>query len=285
VSGHTHWAYVCHRPEGAGETPRLLTSAGKNGYFVTNLRLRFDPATHRLLDQSAVNVVVGSGGSGKAPRVQELVKRYSAAIKPVAERVVGRLSAAAPRDDNDAESPAADLIADSMLAATRSPQLGGAQIALVNATGVRIGMPGGDIRYAEAFQMMPFGNNLLVMTLTGAQLKTVLEQQYSSENIAAAKRVPVLAPSEGFTYAVDLARPSLDRVLNMRLKGVPVDPAGRYRVVVNNYVASGGDGLVGFKAGSDVTDTGIIDLDAFIAWIAPGRAPPEPSRIRNVTRS
>jgi 5'-nucleotidase len=95
----------------------------------------------------------------------------------------------------------------------------------------------------------------------------------------------VLAPSEGFTYAVDLARPSLDRVLNMRLKGVPVDPAGRYRVVVNNYVASGGDGLVGFKAGSDVTDTGIIDLDAFIAWIAPGRAPPEPSRIRNVTRS
>jgi 5'-nucleotidase len=284
VSGHTHWAYVCHRPEGSGAIPRLLTSAGKNGYFVTDLRLRFDAATRRLVEQRAVNVVVGNGGSGKAPRVQELVERYSAAVKPVAERVVGRLSAAAPRDEDDAESAAADLIADSMLAATRSPQTGGAQIALVNATGVRVGLPAGDIRYADAFQMMPFGNNLLVMTLTGAQLKTVLEQQYSAENIAAAKRVPVLAPSEGFSYAFDLSRPSLERVLDMRLNGVPVGADGGYRVVVNNYVASGGDGLVGFRAGTDVTDTGLIDLDAFIAWIAPGRAPPEPRRIRNLTR-
>jgi len=283
VSGHTHWAYVCNQDGGAGATSRLLTSAGKFGYFVTDLRLRFDPATHGLLGQRATNVIVGTGGRGKAPKVEQLVQRYAAAIKPVAERVVGRLTAAAPRDEKDWESPAADLIADSMLAATRSYEMGGAQLALVNATGVRIGMPAGDVRYAEAFQMMPFGNNLVVMTLTGAQLKTVLEQQYRAANIAAAKRVPALVPSAGFTYAIDLSRPEMNRLFDIRLNGKPVDPAGRYRVVVNNFVASGGDGLTGFTQGTDITDRGIVDLDAFISWIAPGRAPPVPNRIRNAT--
>jgi 5'-nucleotidase len=279
VSGHTHWAYVCQGTPQVGAN-RLLTSAGKYGYLVTDLRLRFDPATHRLIAQDAQNIFVGNGERGVDTSESALVERYATAVKPLAERVAGRLTAPAPRDENDAESAAADLIADSMLAAAKPPSLGGAQIALVNATGVRVSLPGGDIRYDKAFSMMPFGNNLVVMTLTGAQLKTVLEQQYSAENIAAAKRIPALAPSEGFTYAVDVKRPNLDRIVDMKLNGKTIDAAARYRVVVNNYVASGGDGLAGFTSGTDVTDTGIIDLDALVAWIAPGRTPPTPTRIR-----
>lgn len=281
VSGHTHWAYVCRGTPAVG-AGRLMTSAGKYGYFVTDLRLRFDPATHRLLDQGAQNVVVGNGERGVDAAEKALVDRYAAAIKPLAERVAGHLTAPAPRDENDGESAAADLIADSMLAAARTPTLGGAQIALVNATGVRVSLPAGDIRYDKAFSMMPFGNNLVVMTLTGAQLKTVLEQQYNAKDPAGAKRVAALAPSQGFTYGVDLSRPSLDRIVDMKLSGKAVDPAVGYRVVVNNYVASGGDGLAGFTEGTDITDTGIIDLDALVAWIAPGRTPPKPNRIRIV---
>jgi len=66
----------------------------------------------------------------------------------------------------------------------------------------------------------------------------------------------------------------------MRLNGKPVEPASRYRVVVNNYLASGGDSLSAFTAGTEITDKGIIDLDALVAWIAPGRTPPTPNRIR-----
>ena len=66
----------------------------------------------------------------------------------------------------------------------------------------------------------------------------------------------------------------------MRLNGKGIDPAGRYRVVLNNYLASGGDGLTEFTAGTDITDQGIIDLDALVAWIAPGWTPPTPNRIR-----
>lgn len=281
VSGHTHWAYVCRGTAQVG-AGRMMTSAGKYGYFVTDLRLKFDPVTHRLVGQDAKNLIVGNGDRGEDAGEKALVDRYAAAVKPLAERVVGRLTAAAPRDENDAESAAADLIADSMLAATRPLQLGRAQIAFVNATGVRVSLPAGDIRYDKAFSMMPFGNNLVVMTLTGAGLKTVLEQQYRAENIAAAKRVAALAPSEGFTYAVDLSRPSLQRILEMKFNGRPVDLTRQYRVVVNNYVASGGDGLVGFNAGTNVTDTGVIDLDALVDWIGPGQTPPSPNRIRIV---
>ena len=272
ISGHSHWAYVCRgTPAVAG---RLLTSAGKYGYFVTDLRLRFDPVTHRLVSEDANNVVVGNGERGDDPAVKALVDRYEAAIAPVANRVIGHLTATAKKSDDESEGSASDLVADSMLAATN------AQIALVNATGIRVDLPGGDVRYKEAFTMMPFGNNLVVMTLTGAQLNAVLEQQYGLPPRPKKELPAALAPSAGFTYAVDMKRPEGDRVSAMRLDGKTIDPAGRYRVVVNNYMASGGDGLAGFTAGTDVTDTGIIDIDALVAWIAKGQAPPTPNRIR-----
>ena len=281
VSGHTHWAYVC---SGNAETGpgRLMTSAGKYGYFVTDLRLRFDPSTKRLLQQDATNVVVGNGERGVDAPEQALVARYAAAVAPIANRVIGRRTEKAATDSDDSESAAADLIADSMLAATRAPENGGAEIALVNATGVRVALPAGDVLYKDAFAMMPFGNNLLVMTLTGEELKSAIEQQYAIPIKAGRMRPAALAPSEGFTYAVDMSKPEGSRVSDMRLNGQPVSPDGHYRVALNNYLASGGDGLSVFTQGTEIADKGIIDLDALVAWIAPGRTPPKPGRIRFV---
>src|SRR5206468_8235367 len=72
ISGHTHWAYVCRgTPQAAAD--RLLTSAGKYGYFVTDLRLEFDPATHRLIGQDAHNIVVGNGERGEDAAERRLV--------------------------------------------------------------------------------------------------------------------------------------------------------------------------------------------------------------------
>ena len=279
ISGHTHWAYICSGTPQAGQN-RLLTSAGKYGYFVTDLRLRFDPTTHRLIAQEAQNVTVGNGEHGEDGAEKALVDRYADAVAPIASRIVGHLTETAAKSTEDAESAAADLIADSMLAAGRSPQNGGAQIALVNGTGVRVNLPGGDVRYDAAFAMMPFGNNLVVMTMTGAQLKAAIEQQYAIPIRTGFNKPAALAPSAGFTFTVDLRKPEGSRVVEMRLNGKDIDPAGRYRVVLNNYLASGGDGLTAFTAGTDITDQGIIDLDALVAWIAPGRTPPTPNRIR-----
>ncbi|MEO8619087.1 MAG: 5'-nucleotidase C-terminal domain-containing protein, partial [Sphingomicrobium sp.] len=119
----------------------------------------------------------------------------------------------------------------------------------------------------------------LVLTLSGAELKSVLEQQYAIPLRPNATLPAALAPSMGFTYTVDLTRPEGDRVSRMRLDGNSIDPARDYRITVNNYVASGGDGLTGFTKGRDVTDAEIVDIDAMIAWITPGRTPPKADRV------
>ena len=281
VSGHTHWAYICRGTAQVGPG-RLLTSAGKYGYFVTELTLEFDPATHRLIGEDARNIRVGNGERGEDYAEKSLVDRYAAAIAPIANHVIGHLNAPAPNSVDDAESPAADLIADSMLAATRAPNIGGAQLALVNATGVRLSLPAGDIKYADAFSMMPFGNNLVVMTLTGAQLRQAIEQEYAQTIRPGLTEPAALAASEGFTYTADMSKPAGSRVVDMRLEDKPIDATAKYRVVVNNYLASGGDGLTAFTTGTEIKDTGIIDLDALVAWIAPRRAPPAANRIRIV---
>lgn len=278
ISGHTHWAYVCRGTPAVG-TGRLLTSAGKYGYFVTDLRLNFDPATRRLVGKDARNVTVGNGEHGEDPAEKALVDRYAAAVAPIASRIIGHLTAVAPHAVDDFESPAADLIADSMIGATSAADQGGAQLALVNATGVRVDLPGGDVRYDAAFATMPFGNNLVVMTLTGTELQEVLEQQYGEPIRSGLERPSALAPSAGFTYTIDLSKPAGGRVVDMRLSGRPIDPAAGYRVAVNNFLASGGDSLSAFAKGTDLTDNGIVDLDALVSWIAPGQSPPTPNRI------
>lgn len=280
VSGHTHWAYVCRSGAGGTQLGQLLTSAGKNGYMVTDIRLSFDPRTKRLLGQRAVNLLVGSGEHGSDSAVGAHVGKYVAAAAPLANRIVGSLAATATRSIHDGESPAANLIADSMLAATSAKGKGGAQIALVNATGVRVDLPGGPVRYRDAFAMMPFQNNLLVMSLTGAELKAAIEQQFAVPLRAGFKDPSVLATSAGFSYTFDLSQPVGSRISGIALNGRSIDPNATYRIVVNNYVASGGDGLAAFTQGRDIVDPGIVDIDALVAWIGPGRSPPAVGRVR-----
>jgi 5'-nucleotidase len=180
VSGHTHHAYACEVE--AGGAPRLLTSAGKNGYLVSDIRLSFDPATRRLVEAKAQNVPVLAE---RDPEVQALVDRYVAAARPAAERVVGRLSRPALKDADDGDSAAGELIADAQLAATRAPDKGGAEIAFINSGGVRTDLvprADGSVTFGQIFATQPFGNNLVVKTLTGAQLKALLEQGFREVN-------------------------------------------------------------------------------------------------------
>ncbi len=281
ISGHTHNAYSCELNRGG--TKRLLTSAGKYGYFVSDLRLAFDPTTHRLLAQHARNVPMIRNSLGNAA-IAALVKRYADAAAPAAARIVGHLSGPAPRSESDAESPAADLIADAQLAATRTRERGGAQISFINATGVRAGLTPnarGEVTYGGIFAMQPFGNNLVVKTLAGAQLKAMLEQQFKLEN-GAAKIGSLLVPSAGFHFAYDLKRPEGKRITAMTLDGKSIDANGRYRVVVNNFLASGGDGFSVLNDGTDAFDAG-LDLDALEAWLATNPPAPAAGRITNAT--
>ena len=282
VSGHTHFAYACERPAPDGSR-RLLTSAGKNGYLFSDIRLTFDAAGERLIDMAARNVPVTRTAAPDG-EVEAIVDRYAAAAAPAAARVVGRLSGPAPRHIDDGESPAANLIADAQLAATKAADRGGADIGFINATGVRTDLlpaADGSVTYGQIFALQPFGNNLVVKTLTGTQLKALLEQQFETDDLGKPKLGVLLVPSSNFRFAYDLGRPEGQRIRDMWLEGKPIRASGDYRVVVNNFLASGGDGFTVLTEGTDTFDAG-LDLDALEAWLATGPSVPKTGRVIGV---
>lgn len=295
ISGHTHAAYLCELPR-PGRPPLLLTSAGQYGTLITDIRLTF-AADGTLRKSAGENVIVqGAGYSTTAanvpavrsfpvfpadPETKTLVNRYAAAAAPQAARVVGRLSGPVTREERNGEQTAGNLIADAQLAAGR---LQGAQIAFINSGGVRTDLvpaPDGSVTYGQIFAMQPFGNDLVVKTLTGAQLKALLEQQFAS-GTNSAERPKRLLPSRGFFFAYDLSRPAGDRIVELRLNGAPVQPAGSYRIAVNTFLASGGDNFTVLMEGTEVGAAG-LDLDALEAWLKAGAAVPDFGRVENLT--
>ena len=278
VSGHTHQAYACTLQRGGAA--RLLTSAGRYGILYTDLRLSFDPVSRRMIGERAVNVPV-TGAVGSDSQVAALVARYVIASKPAAERVVGHLEAPATKSEENGESPVADLIADAQLAATKGANRGNADLSFINSGGVRTDLvprADGRVTYGQIFALEPFGNTLVVRTLTGAQLKSLLEHQFDAQGL----RQSVLVPSANFHFAYDLSKPLGEHIVAMRLDGKPIDPNGRYRVVVNSFLASGGDGYTMLTEGADTFDAG-LDLDALEEWLATNPQVPTPGRIRDAT--
>jgi len=292
VSGHTHQAYICDIAEKDGGE-RLLTSAGKYGTLLTDIRLRFGKRTHRLIGRNAsFHIVQGEGfaiDSGTVPttnlvpidradpHVAAIVRRYSDAARPIAERVVTHLSApVSARADGNKEQHLGELIADAQLTWARAPERGGAQIALMNGGGVRTDLvpgPGGAITFGQLFSLQPFGNGLVVQTLTGAQLKQLLEQQFANPQL--------LSPSAGFAFAYDLARPEGQRIVSATLDGRAIDPEATYRVVINSFMASGGDNYAVLSGGTDRRDAG-VDIDALEAYVASGAVLRTGGRVKKV---
>jgi 5'-nucleotidase len=297
LSGHTHTAYICELPR-PGAHPLLLTSAGSYGRLISDIRLTIDPA-RGVLAHRADNLIVqgeayiGSAGPvalqpafpvyAKDPGTEALIDRYVAAAAPVAARIVGRLSAAVTREPTPSrEHSGGDFIADAQLAATRSL---GAQIAFSNSGGVRADLvpaADGSITFGQLFAMQPFGNNLVIKTLTGAQLKALLEQQFDSGTNTVA-RPNMLLPSQGFFFAYDLSRPAGQRIVEMRLHGRLIDPAQGYRVTVVNFLSSGGDNFTILTAGTEIVDPKIVDVEASEAYLKAVGDVPRLGRIEDRT--
>ena len=298
VSGHTHAAYTCTVPRPGGGKPLLLTSAGRYGTMITDIRLTIDPGTGITAKRAANVIVQGEGFTTSAgaittttayptfpadPATAALVDRYVQAARPRAERVVATLSApisAAP--DAHGGRRLAELIADSQLAWTRPKASGGAEIAFMNGGGVRADLsPGPDSRvtYAQLFALQPFGNGLVVQTLTGAEIKRLLEQQFAS-GTNTAQKPNMLLPSAGFAFRFDLTRPAGERIVAATLNGRVLDPDRSYRVTTNSFLASGGDNFTVLRAGRDKKDAG-VDLDALEAWLRTRPALPAGDRVRN----
>jgi 5'-nucleotidase len=263
VSGHSHNGYLC-RVDG-----KLVTQAEKFGHMLSRISLVVDRQTGAVVDASARNIVVEAGRHAGVPEVDGLLAsvraRSSAELdKPVARLAVPSLSRnLMPQAD---ESPLGQLVADAILA---SGSKWGAQIAFVNTGGVRTHLEAGKGNVASVAQVqavLPFGNEIVVMNLTGAQIVALLQAQWDGSE---ADKRGLLQVSEGFSYAWDTRQPKGRRIVraSVKLNGVPLDDAASYRVAVYNFLAEGNDGFVTFRAGSNPAPTGVRDVDSLRSYL------------------
>jgi len=283
VSGHTHMSYVCHIAMAGGGT-RLLTSAGRYGAFVTDIRLSVDPTSGSVNVLHAANVPV-TGGAGEQQDIARLVQRYAMAAAPIAARVVGRIAPASPGTGDCPDTPAADLVADAQLdAARRALGTDAVDLAFINTGGVRTDLAGaadGVMTYGEIFALQPFGNVLQILEMSGDDIAAVLEEQFCGDGLAEAC-FSLLIPSSNFAYTYDRSRPAGHRVTQILLDGSPLDRGRLYRVSFNNFLVSGGDGFASLVRHRTVGEAG-SDLDALEAWLARGARIPTCGRLRDVT--
>ncbi len=292
-SGHTHQGYRCEI-EG-----RLLIQGTSYGRGISVVDIALDPVKRTMLPPvRSFNLAVLNEKTDPAHReklaaaapdpfaavlrdstpdaaIAEKVARYAVLSAPKAERAVGRIAGPFTRTGK-ADSSAGRLIADAQLAATRAD---GAQFAFMNPGGIRANIecasPPCTVTFGHAFTMQPFGNSLVVMTLTGAQLKALLESQHRTTT----GDPKFLQPSAEFAYTWQSDAPPGERVRDMRLNGEPVEPAKSYRVTVNSFLAEGGDTFDILAEGTD-RKGGLQDLDALIAYLgAEERAPVATPRI------
>ena len=276
ISGHTHQPYNCV----INGIP--VTSASSFGRALTIMNLTVNTASGDVTAASAENILVTRDVTPAQPLV-EWVDKYGELVAPLANRVVGAVSADILRGaTRQEESALGDVVADGQLAATAPADLGGAQIAFMNPGGVRAdliydqisgGEQPGEITYAESFTVQPFGNSLVTMNLTGEQLDTLLEQQFNEDGTVRL----MLQVSDGFTYCWDADAAAGEKVdpAFTYVAGAPIDPAATYRVTVNSFLADGGDGFAVLRDGTDRLG-GAVDLDAFESYftanspVAPG---------------
>ena len=224
------------------------------------------------------------------PAELALVAKYNDIVGPIKNKVVGSITANMTRSSNLAgESQLGDVIADAQLASTSPTDFGGAVVAFMNPGGIRADLtcatttfPCDGVTYNDLFNVQPFNNVMTVKTMTGAQIEQLLEQQWCGTNLTAVKFLQV---SAGFTYTYDgtgltsttNTTSDCDRVniADISIGGVPIQAGSSYRVAMNNFLASGGDGFSVFNQGTDPLG-GEIDLDALVNYfgknspVAPG---------------
>ncbi|MCD9155091.1 5'-nucleotidase C-terminal domain-containing protein [Aeromicrobium duanguangcaii] len=300
-TGHTHktYAWDAQIPGQSGTRPVIQT--GSYGENIGKVTLSVDPDTGAVASSTVANVPRVDTANESLPRVAAVKKVVDDALAhatAIGNEKVGDITGDITRafsggsyvdgkytggttDDRASESTLGNLVPDAMLAqskATNAP----ADLAINNPGGLRnselfyagnttTGGPNntdGVVTFAEANSILPFTNNLYTVTLTGASLKKVFEQQWQRNADGSVPSRPYLqlGVSDNVRYTYDATRPEGQRVTSLWIDDQPVAPAKSYRVIAPSFLATGGDNFSALTEGSWV-DTGVVDYEGWIEYL------------------
>ena len=284
VSGHTHLSYnhkvsvQAWEDEGRAVTARPVVSAGQYGANLNRLEFEFAPGGGELVNIR--QTVLQLKDYDADPATQDIVDDAAAYAETAGNVVLGSIEDPFVRarrngdvagqvvENRGGESTLGNVIAEMQRWKT------GADIGLMNPGGLRADLLGNtgdprEVTYRQAANAQPFANTLVTMDLTGAQIKTILEQQWQRDADGNIPSRPFLrlGTSDGFTSTFDASRPEGERITGMWLDGVKVGATTTYRVSATSFLAGSGDNFWGFGDATDKQDTGKTDLQAVVDYL------------------
>lgn len=265
--------------EGRPVTERPVVSAGQYGMALNQLLFTVDADGNVTgLDTGIIDLYEAFPPDSE---VQAIVDDAVAEADVLGSQILGQLEAplyrartatGSPGSARGAESTLGNAVANIQLWAT---QENGAQIALMNPGGLRADMVGeadgdrslypSDVTFAQAAAVQPFANTLVTMNLTGAQLAQVLEEQW--QPAGSSRPFLRLGTSTGFVYTYDPNAAAGSRILEMRVEGQRIADDEVVKVVVNSFLAAGGDNFTTLTEGTDRADSGRVDLQAQVNYL------------------
>jgi 5'-nucleotidase len=285
-TGHTHKGYAWDAPAPDGDGTRPIIQSNSYGETLGQLQLGIDRATGEVVEYSATNIAVEDATDECAANpvyttaagiVDDAVAEGNELGKQVIGEVTDDITTAhkdGERDDRVRESTLGNLTADIWLDALNQPGRSGADIGIMNSGGLRDELlyeptgseEPGEVTYAEAAAINPFANTMMTVDLTGTQFVTLLEQQWQPEGSSRPFLKLGLSDNVSYTYDPDAAQG--ERVTAVSVDDAPIDADGTYTVASGSFLIGGGDNFAVLAEGTNATDTGLIDTDAFVNYFS-----------------
>lgn len=249
LAGHSH-TYQNGTIDG-----KLVVQAYSGGTAFADIDLQLDRRSKDIVSKKAEVVTTYHSGIKPDPQIAKMIAAYEEKVAPIINEEIAEAKETISRTQNGAgESALGNLVADSQR------QYMETDFAFMNPGGIRDDIQAGTVTWGNLYTVQPFGNDLVTMTLTGEQIKRLLEQQWQPDR-------PRFLQISGLTYTYDDSRPQGDRVLEIKKEdGTPLEDDASYTVTANSFIATGGDNFTVFAEATDQV-TGPVDLDALVDYV------------------
>ena len=277
IDGHSHTVMT------KGEKGEPIQSTGTA--FANIGVIVIDNATKKIESNSLFEIKEDTAkDAAVAAAAKTIVDRVDAEYDVVfAKSEVTLNGAKAPNGNRDSETNNGDLITDAMLWKVMQNKEGltvdaDHVVAITNGGGIRAAIEPGDVTKKDINTVLPFGNTVVTIYITGEELLEVLEAstyslpvggfpQVAGINYTISTAVAYDANAETYPASTYYGPKSINRVTINSINGKEFKADDTYAVVTNDFSAAGGDTYYAFKAATAKFDTGIPLDEAVMEYV------------------
>lgn len=258
LSGHSHEFSNQYLPN-AGGNPTLVTQAYSYSQAFADVYLEIDPETGDIVNKTAsIITAYADKGPGLIPdeNAQELLDQVMDIVDPLISEVIATTDIPLTRTpEENGEALLYDIATDAFRWDMKT------DMSILNIGSLRADIAAGDITTGDAYSVMPFHDQIYVVTLTGTQVKDLLNQQWTRT-----VKPDHLLQISGFSYSYDSSRATGDQVVGVLVNGEEIDMNATYTIATTDFLASGGDGYSVMQEG-EIVAYGALDVDEFIEYL------------------